>query len=301
MSIEIKVGLDPEFMVKYKGTYIYPKLRFENTALKDLPDYQKRDLRGPLHKLGYDEFGHCVEIRPAAATSGKQLVLNTIDVMEKLPEDFCYYAENTHRMDKKIFIQLVRSMGIKELSESKNIYEGVDILDDCPADLSARKAGKRLLFCGCHMHVSATKKISITENNVTLTKTENVALPIKSIVRIFDNLLFRPFVKCGDIDFNIGRYRSPGFYEKKFHGGFEYRSLGASVLTPKRLKLIADIMIAVVKHVLNEENTHEIIFQHYMKNNEATKEYPKEIYDMVNELMKTKAVTSNLRSLWVQF
>ena len=126
MSITIKIGLDPEFMAKYKGSYIYPRLGRSNPAISGLPKATLDTIAMKLARTGADEFGHCVEIRPKEATDGKQLVLNTIDTMATLPEDFCYYGENTHRMDKALFIKLVRTLGRKELSESKNIY-GQDI------------------------------------------------------------------------------------------------------------------------------------------------------------------------------
>ncbi len=298
-TLEIKIGLDPEFMAKYKGKYIYPLLRGDNPVFKSMPADVLKSLLQELNKLSADEFGHCVEIRPIEANSGKQLVLNTIDTMAKLPSDFLYYGENSHCMDKAPFINLVRKLGRKELSESKNIYDQ-DILDDCPADLKARQAGKRLTFCGCHMHISAKRKVSITKDGVTLSENINVPLPEKALVALFDEFLFKPMSK--DPGFKIGRYRSPGFYEKKSHGGFEYRSLGASALTPKRLLLIADIMKKVTEHVISIENVSEILFNKYgHKTVVSGLEFPKEICEMVDALSKTKPVKSDLRSLWVPF
>lgn len=242
--LEFKVGMDPEFMAKCNGSFIYPILGEEQTGLIGQSDKVKERLQD----LDADEFGHCVEIRPKEATSGKQLVLNAIDAISKLPDCFTYHAMNTHLMPKKEFFSMLRKLGRKDLSQSQNIYDK-DILDDCPAELEARQNGQRLVFCGAHMHISAQRRINVMEEGKVYQDYENVELPVKTLVRAFDDTLFDWFED--DKDFNIGRYRSKGFYERKAHGGFEYRSLGSTVMTPKRIMLIADTMLNVTRHIMS--------------------------------------------------
>jgi len=251
MALEIKVGMDPEFMAKCNDMFIYPGLGREQAGLVGQSDR----VRDKIRNVTADEFGHCVEIRPVHAANGKQLVLNVIDAMSSLPKCFTYHAVNTHRMDKKTCIALIRRLGRKDISPSLNIY-GKDVLDDCPADIKARQLGQRLLFCGTHMHLSARREIQIRVNDDVHTDYENVQLPVQTLVKIFDTLIFGCF--DDDDEFNVGRYRSRGFYEEKPHGGFEYRSLGSTAMTPIRIKLIADLMIDITQHVL--DNIDDIMF-----------------------------------------
>lgn len=294
MAVDIKIGLDPEFMMKFKGEYIYPKLGLAgNPKLNSLPKNSPE--ADALRDVSYDEFGHCVEIRPKEASTAKQVVLNTISAMAKLPDCFNYYSENSHILDKKILIAIMRKIGNKDMSHSINIYGG-DILDDCPADIAARKDGKRLLFCGGHMHVSATDTIITRVDGVNHSKKVNIPLPVQTLVRLFDKYLFTPLVK--DNHFDIGRYRQRGFYElKTMHGGFEYRSLGSSMLTPRRVLLVSEIMIELTKFCLNPNTIDVAMFG--ARN--ITSFVPKHILQLSEELGKTDEVKSNLRKLWVQF
>ena len=288
--IKIKVGLDPEFMVKYNGDYTYPILR-------DPKNFASRDDYNALFKIDMDEFGHCAEIRPTEGTTGKEVVLNTIDTMASLPALFKYYSDNTHQMDKKTFIKVLRKIGRKDLSESKNIYD-VDILDDCAMDLKVRQAGKRLLFCGCHMHLSAEESFNHQVKGESVRITRNHKLPVKALVWLFDNLIFA----CMEDDkhFNVGRYRRTGFYELKGHGGFEYRSLGASALTPTRIRLISDLMIKITETVI--ANLDEYVFLTAKPGvSLGNLTFSQEVHDMLIALAKTKSCTSDLRKLWVPF
>jgi hypothetical protein len=285
MTKKVYVGTDPEFMVQGgKGNYLYP-LAIEGYS--------------PLRAVGHDEFGHCIEIRPKEATSGEGLVLNTMTKMAELPKGhkrdvYAYTADNAHSMDRKTFNKLIRAQGGKSLSESKNIY-GLDILSDenCPADMAARKKGQRLLFCGMHMHISCYEERTITVKSdqgkdIKHELKDAITLPAKSLTRLFDHYLFDNL--RSDVDFDIGRYRSKGFYERKPHGGFEYRSLGASALTPERLSIIADIMIEIV------ESFDQINFGLTDPKQETT---TKKLEGLVKNLKATKPHKGCLRKLWV--
>jgi hypothetical protein len=293
--MKIFIGTDPEFMAKYGKHYVYPILGVRGNDC--LPD--DNNLRFAVSSLSADEFGHCVEIRPTAAESGEQLVLNTIHALAKLPRCFSYHANNTHLIDKKKFIEIIRSVGRKDLSQSINVY-GKDILDDCEADIEARKNGQRLLFCGCHMHISATRSVHITKNDQTFSRQENVELPVKTLVWLFDQIIFPCFRT--DPDFEIGRYRSPGFYELKGHGGFEYRSLGSSTLTPRRLMLVADIMIEIVKRALPLIDEIMLTTCTGSRNGrDVVGSIAKHVEREVAELKRTKPVTTDLLKAWVPY
>lgn len=296
--MKIKVGTDPEFMAKYGKNYIYPILKVDgNECIASTGD---SDLGMAVYSLSADEFGHCVEIRPEEAESGEQLVLNTIKEMAKLPKCFTYHTDNKHLMSKSKFIQIIRTLRRKDLNESLNIY-GTDILDDCEADIEARKNGQRLLFCGCHMHISATRSVSITEGQTTLLKRENVELPVQTLVWLFDRIIFPNLSE--DPDFFVGRYRSPGFYEHKGHGGFEYRSLGSSTLTPRRMMLVADIMIEITKRALPLiDETLKDLCAYISNSNDVVKTIGKHVQPMTDELCRTKPIDGDdLLKRWVPY
>lgn len=288
--IKIKVGLDPEFMVKYKGNYMYP-------ILKNRDDFDNVDDYSAACGIGMDDFGHCAEIRPSEGETGKEVVLNTISTMASLPAQFKYYGDNTHQIDKKTFIKMLRRIGRKDLSESLNIHD-IDILDDCAMDLTVRQKGQRLLFCGCHMHISATESFTQRYKGETINVSHNYKLPVKALVWLFDKLIF----EClkDDKHFDVGRYRQTGFYELKGHGGFEYRSLGASALTPTRIRLISDLMISITETVVG--NLNEFVFQTSRPEvSLADLAFSTKVRDMLTALARTKSCTSDLRKLWVPF
>jgi hypothetical protein len=297
--MKIKIGMDPEFMVFYKGQPIYPVLRDANTCIPK-PSKARDRVISALDKVDYDEFGHCCEIRPAEAESGEKLMYNVMTEMAKLPGDFKYHTFNAYWLDKKLVTKMIRLTGRKDVSQSKNIY-GNDVLDDCEEDLKAAKAGQKILFCGCHMHVSATKEVVINEvidgRTEIHRKEESIPLPTEVLTLLFDRLIFSQL--DSDKNFKIGRYRSPGFYEEKHHGGFEYRSLGASALTPKRVYLIAEAMIAIVRETMK---IHGAAFTALMLQTYTRDDIVNTMWDrtkhILNELVKTKPITGNIQKIW---
>lgn len=292
MTEIIKIGLDAEFMA-YKGSKpVYPMT--------------DEGMKIGLRNFGCDEFGHCVEARPKEATSASVLVTNAMKAMEELPVGLKYIPENAHLMEKADYIKLLREQGGKQLSGAKNIHKQ-DILDDCPAELEARKAGKRLVYCGMHLHVSKMLKHTVSvETSSTKSKTGKVekdlvvkevevpvALPTKTLVWLFDVCLFSPL--AGDKDASIGRYRSPGFYEPK-NGShhFEYRSLGITAFTPERLYLIFKIAKELIKNV--DDYT---LLGLQTKDDKVFKDTNSKLYKLVDALLKTKPATKCLKKLWV--
>jgi len=294
--MEITIGTNPEFMVKYRGNCVYPSLSEENYAMRN-----NSDLTDKLDTIPRGDFGHCAEIRPLPATSGKQLVLNTIDVMSTLPQEFKYHTKNTHMLSKEMMSMLLHIAGSKKIPQAQNIYKK-PILKDCPLYLVARKEGLRLLFCGCHMHISTTRTIRIKVGKEVVEHKENIDLPAESLVWLFDNLLFSCFIR--EHGFNAGSHRSMGYYERKSHGGFEYRSLGSSAFTPKRLRLIADLMIDITEQFMSriDKSLAELRNAHPETYN-PTDFLSKDGKSMLKELKKTKPITSpkGILKTWVPF
>jgi len=300
MTLKISVGMDPEFMASYKGKHIYPLIADSKHLVSGKA--KRLALSNALGKINYDEFGHCVEIRPTQATTSKQLILNIISTMMDLPGDFKYTTDNSVLMDRTDFNAILRKLDSKDLSKSQNIY-GVDILDDTQPELDARANKQRLLYCGCHMHLSATDVVGVpVPDHGTHNVETRVTLPIKTLVRLFDTLLFDPLAK--DHDFCVGKYRQKGFYEHKFHGGIEYRSLGASAFTPKRIALIADIMIATTKWIMNSDIQDNLLSRgvdNAGSSIDIIASLGKEVKEMVAELARTKSITGDIRKAWVPF
>jgi len=279
MAKVIKIGMDTEFMA------------YDGAGSK--PIYPLIDKDRVLVGHGCDEFGHCVEVRPKEADNAEDLLTNIMKEMARLPGKLTYKPENMHTMDKKTFISLIRARGTaKEIPGCKNIYK-TDVLDDCEADIKARKEGKRVVFCGMHVHISA---MDARSHPITIGgKTEHrnietsIELPVQSLVYLFDHHIFSAL--AGDKDANIGRYRAKGFYEMKAANGshFEYRSLGSTVFTPKRVGIIFEI----IKEIMM--NTDFYMIQ-AIRNTGVTSTKMSSLYE---SLKKTKPSTQDLRKLWV--
>lgn len=274
--VKILIGLDAEFMASHLGTAVYPLL--DRTEFK-------------LWGVGCDEFGHCVEVRPKESDTAEGLVLNTVKVMAELPDTVKYMHQNVHTMDKATFIKLLRAQGTgKVIPGCKNIY-GKDILNDCEMDLAARKEGKRIVFCGMHVHVSATdirqQRVTVKGNKEDVEIHTPIELPVRTLIHLFDEFLFKPL--SSDKNFNIGRYRSPGFYEVKTSNHFEYRSLGSSAFHPKRLMLIFEIIKEIIEN----------IDYYTLWNMRETGRCTKEMDELVSALTRTKDSSAELKKLWV--
>ena len=103
-----------------------------------------------------------------------------------------------------------------------------------------------------HVHISAYKDIEYKrwneEKKCSISETQKVFidLPKITLVKLFDKYIFDALKD--DFDFVAGRYRQPGYYEEKTHGGFEYRSLGSTAFTPKRVAIIFDMVKIIVKN-----------------------------------------------------
>ena len=278
--LKILIGLDVEFMAYHKHRAVYPML--------DRKEFK-------LYGVGCDEFGHCIEIRPRESDTAEGLVLNTMEAMSKLPDTVKYMHENVHTMDKKTFIKLLRAQGTtKIIPDCKNIY-GEDILNDCKMDIAARKENNRIVFCGMHVHISATdirqQSITIKGNRKDVKIHTPIELPVHTLVYLFDEFLFKPLSK--DKNFDVGRYRSPGFYAMKSSNHFEYRSLGSSAFHPRRLALIFEI----IKEIITKLDFY-VLWNMQRRNKDSTK-HTKEMAELVEALTRIKDSSVELKKLWV--
>lgn len=302
-DINVKVGADIEFMAKYHGEYVYPAIQQEGITIVDDGEIVVKNKKNndALH-LPSDDAGHCVEIRPEPAKNGEGLVLNIIKSMAELPKTFSYHCENTHIMDKKAAFKIIVAVGGKNIADSHNLYPHNDI-DDCELDIEARQNGKRLYFCGCHFHISAYKTVDIVDEHDIESAKVDIELPAELLVYLLDRFVFSKLET--DDNFNIGRYRERGFYKENFNayngGTLEYRSLGSSAMTPKRVRLIADIIIELVKFVISNRN---ILMAYGHLPGDAEVYYPavpEKVIQLSNKLGKTKPFSSNvnIRNKWV--
>lgn len=235
--MKILIGLDAEFMALKRGRFAFPLIE-----------------PGRLSGFGCDEMGHCLEARPEAAHSARGLVFNTMKALSELPTGYKYTPENMITIPKEDYFKLLKIQGGKEVPKCINVYNK-DILDDGDAGSASVEYDRslhRVLFCGMHVHVSAYKKVEYEQwddskkCSVPQTQKVFIDLPKITLVKLFDEYIFDALKN--DPGFVSGRYRQPGFYEDKTHGGFEYRSLGSTALTPKRVAIIFDMVKMIVEN-----------------------------------------------------
>lgn len=229
--MKILIGLDAEFMALKKGKFAFPSIDVGN-----------------LSSFGCDEMGHCLEARPAPAHSAQELIFNTMKELSKLPAGYRYMPENMITIPKKDYFVLLRRQGTKVISKCINVYNK-NILDD---DVGYDRDLYRVLFCGMHVHISAYKEFEYgrydEEKKHCVPEIQRVFmdLPKVTIVKLLDSYIFDALKT--DPRFVSGNYRQPGFYEDKTHGGFEYRSLGSTAFTPKRIAIIFDMVKMIVEN-----------------------------------------------------
>jgi len=277
---KVVIGMDVEFMAYKSKKQVFP--------VDDI------DLRS----CGCDEFGHCVEIRPRQADNKKELLFNIMSEMDDLPKKFLYKSENKITMNKKEFFRLLKRMGSKEISQCKNIY-GADILDDPPVTTP----DSRYAYCGMHIHVSKHIDFMDSENNWN-----EIPLNINAefLTYMFDEYIFDALKM--DTCFYVGKYRQPGFYEPKGnYGHFEYRSLGVSAFTPKRVSIIFDMvklitenadMLLTHRFVRAENGLHDAF---HTSSTEHKIEVLNELDTLKRKLEKTTEYKGNLKTLWIRW
>lgn len=243
MTLINKVGLEAEFfLTNKKGELLFPGKNGFST----------------------DEFIILGEFRAEAGSTRVETVSNfmkewyTINEMAKKKGkviDINPYKE----VDMDFWSTILKTMGTKEISQSKNIYN-LDITKDSDAIINRGKIIGHRLSIGLHIHFSSyvhcqteyTTEDGYHYNQVNLPiKFGDVGLPETTMTlynrsskkepetryvsadasRITKPVLYN-FVEGLDEelfpkykpDIRL-KFRQPGFYELKYHGGFEYRSL----------------------------------------------------------------------------
>jgi hypothetical protein len=187
-------------------------------------------------------------------------------------------------IDGDFYAKIMRKMGTKEISQARNIY-GTDILKESDAQITRGKITGHNLSIGLHVHFSSTVtnsdiykympnkhlynpiKIPIylgegdypTGGLDLYTKVENptkdeqvrkveatvsrITRPVlEKIVREFDEKILPDYAPRKKL-----KFRNPGFYEVKSHGGFEYRSLPMSQKILDNLYNIVDFGFSLLE------------------------------------------------------
>jgi len=230
-----KVGLEFEFLLRDKdGNLVFPE------------------------DFGFecDEFIILGEARAEAGTTPEETLANFFNTYysvkwkaeaKGLTLDLTGYAEVPNDFNAEI----MRRMRLKEISQSKNIYEDVDILKMDDSVIKKGKVVGKYISTGLHVHFSSTLtkylscsvEIPVYERVVSMgvaipidiyTKTDKSTMSEESIENTVSRItmpVVREFTKNFDNSIlpkhKLGvdlKFRTPGFYEAK-HYGFEYRSL----------------------------------------------------------------------------
>ena len=164
-------------------------------------------------------------------------------------------ADGWIEMSNQTHADLLREMGNKEISTAKNIY-GTDILTQSDAIITRGKITGYRASIGLHVHFNSSEHSEVRVSRDY--RYERVNLPITlgdagaatlDLYRRYDGEerndvwakahasritvpVVNHIVSCMDADtlpyFRLTeklKFRQPGFYEMKSHGGFEYRSL----------------------------------------------------------------------------
>jgi len=233
--IRNKIGLEFEFLLRDKdGNLVFPEdFGFECDEFIILGEARAEAGKNPEETLAnfYNTY-YSVKWRAEA----KGLTLDLTGYAE-IPNDFS--------------AEIMRRMRLKEISQSKNIYEDVDILKMNDSVIKKGKVVGKYISTGLHVHFSSTitkhlrcsVQIPVYERVVSMgvaipveiyTKTDKstlseeaventvsrITMPVvRELTKNFDNTIL-PKHKLG-VDL---KFRTPGFYEAK-HYGFEYRSL----------------------------------------------------------------------------
>lgn len=259
MSVVNSIGLEAEFfLTNEKGELLFP----ENNG------------------FGCDSFIILGEFRAKPGTTRAETLsnfmlewYNLIEKAENLGKIIDIEPYKT--IDGDFFAKIMRDMGTKEISQAKNIY-GTDILKESDAQITRGKIVGHNLSIGLHVHFSSavTDSVEFTqESGVKYTKIElpinlvNAELPttiielyrklenmpdkverkisvcasritkpvLEKIIKEFDEKILPEYKPKKNL-----KFRNPGFYELKTHGGFEYRSLPMSQKVMDNLYNIVD-------------------------------------------------------------
>jgi len=231
MKIVNKIGLEFEYFL------VNPKT---NTLV--IPE---------LYDLECDDFILLGEVRPDPGISTSEVIGNFYKALirtrklvaeDKLVMDFSGVKEITPQFKAEI----LRKIGTKEIAHAKNIYK-TDILnlsDDVVED-------GRVITCyvstGLHVHFSRSAEEEwVDKDNRKQSSKINLLTTSQmfSIIRSMD----KNILPKHNLGVNL-KYRNPGFYELKSHGGFEYRSLPmySNFLNLEELESLVDYSFGLLK------------------------------------------------------
>ena len=243
MSVVNSIGLEAEFfLTNKKGELLFPK----NSG------------------FDCDDFIILGEFRANPGTTRSETLANFMEKWYSLLEKSnkagkSINIESYKTVDVDFFAKIMRDMKTKEISQAKNIY-GTDILKESDAQITRGKIVGHNLSIGLHIHFSSYireevlfsvdekfnyepvnlplqfgdsnipeinvglyKRISNSEDHkrtISATVSRITKPVLEKIVKEFDEKILPDYTPKKKL-----KFRSPGFYEIKNHGGFEYRSL----------------------------------------------------------------------------
>ena len=181
-------------------------------------------------------------------------------------------------LSTELHAKVLRTMGSKEISEAKNIYD-TDILELSDAIIEKNKVVGYNASIGLHVHFNSSD-VSEHERKVDIPQYEEVSLPIgigdaETTLKLYRyvrtdtdvrmsvsaraNRITNPVIKhiVTSMDELLPNYkleptlkfRQPGYYECKSHGGFEYRSLPFNKAVLDALPSIVDYAFTLLEEL----------------------------------------------------
>lgn len=202
-----EIGLEAEFFLKNnKGELVYPH------------DYS----------LEHDNYPLLGEIRAKPGKNINETLSNFYNALSEvnyvINRDKLIMGFGYEQIDLNTKVKILREMGVKEISDIKNIYK-TDILKETDDIYEDGKLIGVNISAGLHIHFSTKVINKFKECYGKFTKSSEEEKPILTqnqiftIIKNLDKKLFPKF----QLPVNL-KYRKPGYYELKSYG-FEYRSL----------------------------------------------------------------------------
>lgn len=238
-NITNKIGLEAEFLITDKdNNLLYPgDYGFDTDEFIILGEFrcEPAETRAKVIANFYEGYYKIVEL-------AKKRKVN-IDI-----------STGYSKITPKFYSEIMKKMGSKEISKCSNIYD-TDILELSDAEVQDGKILFQKISTGLHIHFSSQSHAEdIFQERIKQYEPANIPLSIEGIhteLNLFKlvsettkerklstsaNRITKPvlynFVESLDkyllhkynVDIPL-KFRNPGFYELKSHGGFEYRSL----------------------------------------------------------------------------
>lgn len=259
-TYENKVGLEAEFLLRKGEELVYPS----------------------EYGFSTDDFLILGEFRADPGLTKEECLANFMKAYyqvvskaekAKLTVDISGYTTITN----KKLIEIKRKMGHKDISACENIY-GTDILELSDTLVEDGKIVGHNISCGLHVHFTSQDDAKTELKTDSYTK---IAFPefmlgkqaisfgdlykkdakqIETIVKASANRITKPVIQylvkgMDDALFDEFKpeislkFRQPGFYEKKSHGGFEYRSLPFSIKVLDNIYKVVDTAFSLLESI----------------------------------------------------